>query len=93
MSAQIVGLALESTSSEMTSHPSSSKALPIDPVPENNSRRRRGMGDGAIFFFHDGVKGQPHQSNETCAIASETEIAEQRLSPVQMVGHLFLLSV
>ena len=29
-------------------------ALPIEPVPENNSSRRRGIGD---FFFHDGVKG------------------------------------
>ena len=87
MSAQMVGLALGSTSSEVTSQPSSSKALPIEPVPENNS----GMGSSKIFFFHDGVKGQPHQSNKSCAIAGETEVAEQRLSPVQLVGHLFFL--
>ena len=49
------------------------------------------MGNGKIFFFHDGVKGQPHQSNESCAIASETEVAEQRLPPVQMIGHLFFV--
>ena len=29
------------------------------------------------------------QSNKSCAIAGETEVAEQRLSPVQLVGHLF----
>ena len=89
--AQMVGLALGSTSSEVTSQPSSSKALPIEPVPENNSSRRCGMGSSKIFFFHDGVKGQPHQSNKSCAIAGETEVAEQRLSPVQLVGHLFFV--
>ena len=91
MSAQMVGLALGSTSSEVTSQPSSSKALPIEPVPENNSSRRCGMGSSKIFFFHDGVKRQPHQSNKSCAIAGETEVAEQRLSPVHLVGHLFVV--
>ena len=46
------------------------------------------MGSSKIFFFHDRVKSQPHQSN-SCAIAGETEVAEQSLSPVQLVGHLF----
>ena len=48
------------------------------------------MGSSKIFFFHDGVKRQPHQSNKSCAIAGETEVAEQRLSPVQLVGHVFV---
>ena len=47
------------------------------------------MGSSKIFFFHDGVTRQPHQSNKSCAIAGETEVAEQRLSPVQLVGHFF----
>ena len=41
------------------------------------------MGSSKIFFFHDRDKSQPHQSNKSCAIAGETEVAEQRLSPVQ----------
>ena len=41
MSAQMVGSALGSTSSEVTSHPSSAKARPIEPVPEKSSSNRR----------------------------------------------------
>ena len=54
-------------------------------------QRRDSAGSSKIFFFHDGVKRQPHQSNKSCAIAGETEVAEQRLSPVQLVGHFFVV--
>ena len=72
MSAQMVGSALGSTSSEVTSHPSSAKALVVEPVPE----KRR-------IVFHLGLAGQPRDCDEGGAAAGQLEVAEGRRPPTQ----------
>ena len=77
MSAQMVGLAFGSRSSEVTSHPSSAKARPIDPVPENSSSKRH------IGVFHVRLQSQPHQRYERRAPAGQLEVAQNELSPAE----------
>ena len=76
MSAQMAGSAFGSTSSEVTSHPSSAKARPIDPVPENSSSKRR-------IVFHVRLAGQPHDRNEGGAAAGQLEVAQGDLPPAR----------
>ena len=84
MSAQMVGSALGSTSSEVTSHPSSAKARPIEPVPENSSSKRR-------IVFHVGLAGQPHDRDEGGATAGHLEVAEGHLPPAgRPRGHVLV---
>ena len=69
-SAQMVDPALGSTSRLTTSQPSSAKALPTDPVPENSSSKR------GILVFHVRLEGQPDHRSEGGAAASELQVAE-----------------
>ena len=78
MSAQMVGFALGLMSSEVTSHPSSAKALPIEPVPENSSNKRR-----ITVVFHGGLAGQPDDRDQGGAAAGQFEVAQGRLPPAE----------
>ena len=53
------------------------------PPCRNSSNRRRGIGYGTIFSFHDGVQGKPQESNKSSPIAGQTSVAEQCFSPVR----------
>ena len=57
-SAQMVGSAPGSRSRLMTSQPSSAKARPTDPVPENSSSNR------GILVFQVGLEGEPDHRSE-----------------------------
>ena len=80
MSAQMVGSALGSTSSEVTSHPSSAKARPIEPVPEKSSSKRRIV---STVVFHGGLAGQPHDRDQGGAAAGQLEVAQGHLPPAE----------
>ena len=71
----MVGLAFRSRSSDVTSHPSSAKAWPIDPVPENSKRR--------IGVFHVRLQSQPHQRYKGRAPAGWLEVAQSELTPAE----------
>ena len=71
-SAQMVGSALGSRSRLITSQPSSAKALPTDPVPENNSSNR------GILVFHVGLE-EPDHRNEGGAAAGQLQVAQRAL--------------
>ena len=72
-SAQMVHPALGSRSKLTTSQPSSAKALPTDPVPENNSSNR------GILVFHVGLEGEPDDCNEGGAAAGQLQVAQRAL--------------
>ena len=73
MSAQTVGSDFGSTSSEVTSQPSSRKALPTEPVPEKNSSSRLGISQLR-------PAEQPHYRKPG---EQEAGVAAERLAPVQ----------
>ena len=80
MSAQMVGSALGSMSSEVTSHPSSAKARPIEPVPEKSSSKRRIV---STVVFHVGLAGQPDDRDQGGAAAGQLKVAQGHLPPAE----------
>ena len=67
-----------------TSHPSSAKALPTEPVPDNSSNKR------GILAFHVALAGEPDHGNEGLAgweAAAVKMAAKQAPAMFQAQGH------